>query len=59
MLAIVLRLLRGQLAAGEVTGWLEVVGTGQRQPLRNADDLVAALTGLDEQFGDQAAPSTR
>jgi hypothetical protein len=46
MLAVVLRLLSTQLAAGEVTGFLEVVGTGERRALRNADDLVAALAAL-------------
>ena len=50
VLAVVLRLLCGQLAMGEVTGWLEVVGTGERRALRNADDLVATLTALGPPF---------
>jgi hypothetical protein len=45
-LAVVLRLLSNRLAAGEVTGWLEVVATGERQALRNADDLIDALAAL-------------
>ncbi len=45
-LAVVLRLLSNGLAAGEVTGWLEVVATGERRALRSADDLIAALAAI-------------
>jgi hypothetical protein len=46
VLAVVLRLLGERLRDGEITGWLEIVATGDRRAVRDADDLLAALRTL-------------
>jgi hypothetical protein len=41
--SVLLRVLPGPLAAGQVVGELEIVRTGRRVPVRSVDELIAQL----------------
>jgi hypothetical protein len=43
VVTVVLSLLTRHLERGEVVGHGEIVSTGQRQPVRNANELVSLL----------------
>ena len=43
IVTVVLRVRPDELAYGELWGWVEVVGTGERRPIRSAWELVEVL----------------
>jgi hypothetical protein len=45
-MAVLLRLFGERLGEGEVAGWIEVVATGERRPVRDADELLGVLRSL-------------
>lgn len=45
--SVVLRIASQALAAGRLAGEVELVETGERAVVRNADELVALLRGKD------------
>jgi hypothetical protein len=51
--SILVRLFDGPLQRGELTGWMEVVATGERRPVRDACDLVIALRSLGDEPADE------
>jgi hypothetical protein len=58
--AVVLRLLPEALAEGRVVGHAEIVDTGERKPIRSAQELVEVLCALTPDSGSPASrvPST-
>ena len=46
LVAVVLHLIDGSLAQGEIAGWIESTATGERTPIRDRDELIAVLVSL-------------